>query len=176
MNTNSQFIGRSSKREDGLSSSMQMGKAGEYLACACLLIQGFNAMLSDAGAPYDILIDLGEGKFGRMQVKSTFKMINSRQDKSGRWRHSTLYRFAMRAGRLSDRRINSKQCDYFAFVALDRKLVAFMKYEEVVNKNGFCKTGIEFKTRSVDNSRKCKSGPDPLLIGKFIEDYSFFKI
>lgn len=164
------------RRLDGLSSSLQAAKVGEHLACATLLSQGYNAILSDAGLPYDILVDLGGGKFGRVQVKSTCKMMQARQDKNGKWRHTKLYRFVMRAGRKGDRKIDGSNCDYFAFVALDRRIVAFMRHSDVVAKNGMCKTGIEFKSRSVDNDRVSGVGPDPNVTGKFIEDYLLFTV
>jgi hypothetical protein len=164
------------RREDGLSSSLQFAKAGEHLACVVLLLQGYNAFLVDAGLPYDLLIDLGGGKFGRVQVKSTCKMMGPRLDLIGRKRFTRVYRFSLRAGKKGDRKISGRHCDYFAFVALDQKIVAFMKYNDVVKQNGICKTGIEFKSKNADNSRKVNVGPDPEKIGKFIEDYLIFKI
>lgn len=163
------------KRQDGLSASLQLSKAGEHLACASLLLQGYNAFLAEAGLPYDILVELKNGKFGRVQVKSTCDMMTPRPNKKGHKRFTKLYRFAIRAGRKGDRRISGTHCDYFAFVALDRGIVAFMKHKEVVNPNGLCKTGIEFKSRAIDNSRKVSQGIDPLKHGKFIEDYKKFK-
>ncbi|NJO63640.1 MAG: hypothetical protein HC836_37260 [Richelia sp. RM2_1_2] len=61
---------------DGLSKPLQVAKAGEYLVCAELILQGYNAILADAGSPYDILVELSNVKFIKIQVKSTCKLYN----------------------------------------------------------------------------------------------------
>src|SRR5687767_8883562 len=54
-----EFDRNNQRREDGLSTSLQLSKASEHLACAELILQGFNAFIVDAGLPYDILADRG---------------------------------------------------------------------------------------------------------------------
>ena len=65
-----------------LSHELQIGKAGEYLVCADLIIKGFVAYPSEQGLPYDIVLDNGK-KMLRVQVKTcekprknTVKVIN----------------------------------------------------------------------------------------------------
>ena len=54
------------------SKQLQVGKAGEYLVCADLIIKGFVAFPSEQGLPYDVLLDTGE-KLLKVQVKTTEK-------------------------------------------------------------------------------------------------------
>ncbi len=161
------------KLDNGLSSSLQVGKAAEHLACASLLLQGFNAFLSEAGLPYDILVDY-KGKFYKIQVKSTCKMIKSRPKKNGTTYAST-YRFAVRKGRVMQRKIKLDTCDFLALVALDIKAVAFVPVSIMNRQDGYSKQCIELKTRRI-KYKKGDAGPDPNKFGKFIEDYYEFKV
>ena len=52
------------------SNELQIGKAGEYLACADLIMKGLVAFPSEQGLPYDVLVDTGK-RLLRVQVKST---------------------------------------------------------------------------------------------------------
>ena len=54
------------------SKQLQIGKAGEYLVCADLIMKGFIAFPSEQGLPYDVLLDNGD-KLLRVQVKTTEK-------------------------------------------------------------------------------------------------------
>ena len=54
------------------SKQLQIGKAGEYLVCADLIMKGFIAFPSEQGLPYDVLLDTGE-KLLKVQVKTTEK-------------------------------------------------------------------------------------------------------
>lgn len=51
---------------------MAIGKAGEHLVCADLLLNGQNAMLADQGQPFDVLIIRGK-IIVTVQVKSRLK-------------------------------------------------------------------------------------------------------
>ena len=37
------------------SNMLQIGKAGEYLVCADLILKGYIAFLSEQGLPYDVI-------------------------------------------------------------------------------------------------------------------------
>ena len=54
------------------SRQLQIGKAGEYLVCADLIMKGFIAFPSEQGLPYDVLLDNGK-KLLKVQVKTTEK-------------------------------------------------------------------------------------------------------
>jgi hypothetical protein len=49
------------------SKQLQIGKAGEYLVCADLILKGFVSFPSEQGLPYDVLLDTGE-KLLKIQV------------------------------------------------------------------------------------------------------------
>ena len=50
--------------------AMQIGKAGEYLVCADLILRGVVAFPSEQGLSYDVVADCN-GKLIRLQVKTT---------------------------------------------------------------------------------------------------------
>ena len=62
-------------------SDMQIGKAGEYLVCAELIMMGFIAYPSEQGLPYDIVMDF-EGTLLKVQVKTTRGLMNVLQRKN----------------------------------------------------------------------------------------------
>ncbi len=168
--------GRDFRLHGGLSAPLQMGKAAEHLACAELLMQGWNACLADAGLPYDILVELRDGRFARVQVKSTGMDLTSFTKKNGRGRSVSMqpvYRFALRKSRTGCRRIDLEGCDHLAFVALRSRLVAFPQLPEAYTGAGDVKTLIEFKSRAHKYERFGASGPQPTG-GRYIEDYSVF--
>lgn len=156
---------------DGISKSLQVAKAGEYLVCAELILQGYNAMLSDAGSPYDILVELSNGRFIKIQVKSTCDLLIRKPTINRKYGTSPAYRFAIRRSRTNDRRVDLNKIDYFAFVALDRRLIAFLKASDVATKDGKCKITMDFKTRQIQYEKNGSSGTNPNNVGKFIEDF-----
>jgi len=161
------------RREDGLSSSLQIAKAAEHLVCADLILQGWNAFLADAGLPYDVLVDLGFGQFSRIQVKSTTSMMTERPKPNG-GSYRPIYRFALRRSRTADRRITLESADVLACVALDRRIIAYLKTEQIIKKDGDVPLGIEMKTRALDYSRRGVTGIDSNKVGRFMEDHATF--
>lgn len=94
------------------------------------MLQGFNAFLSDAGLPYDILVDTG-GKILKVQVKGSQRLF----------RHPTrpnrvVYRFGLRRGRGSFVRIDPAYVDIVACVALDKRLVAYVRIDAMITEFG----------------------------------------
>lgn len=109
------------------SKQLQIGKAGEYLVCADLIIKGFIAFPSEQGLPYDVLLDTGE-KLLKVQVKTTEKprVVPQRACKS------QMYVFSIkRAGKDGKTRYNEEEIDLFALVCLDTKEVAYVKNKEM---------------------------------------------
>lgn len=160
------------RREDGLSSSLQIGKAAEHIACADLILQGYNAFLADAGLPYDLVADRGDGRFWRVQVKSTCGIMRKRPKPGGRFYHE-VYRFALRHGRVGDRRVSLAGCDVVACVAVDTRQVAYLSVGSIVQAGGFAPTAVEFKTRRIEYAVPV-SGKNPNVYGRFLEDFSVF--
>lgn len=154
------------QREDGLSSTTQIAKASEHLVCCELILQGHNAYLTDAGQPYDVIVDTGVGQFIRVQVKTTTRMY-------GRPGYPPVYRFPFRKSRTGDRRITAKDVDVFALVALDARQIAWVPVRSVLNGSGYAKTTVELKTRRLFYQRGRK-GVDPNRAGRFMEDFADF--
>jgi hypothetical protein len=167
------------QRADGLSTPLMVGRAGEHLACAELLLQGWTASLADPSLPYDILVDIGT-RFYKIQVKSTCKPIERRK----KYETSStvlVYSFTLRRPavvtrhtRKPERRRNLGLCDFVALVALDRRIVGFMPVEKLLF-NGRYAAKIELKCKAFDYHRAGRAGKDPAKYGLFIDDYLLFE-
>lgn len=107
--------------------ALEIGKAGEHLVCADLILQGYRAFLSDQGLPYDVLVDDGR-KLHRVQVKSSLapKNVNSK----GRNERIAYSWSVRRRGKDGASRLTNDDCDIVAFVALDTGEVAYLPITE----------------------------------------------
>jgi DNA-binding XRE family transcriptional regulator len=104
------------------SNELQIGKAGEYLVCADLILMGFIAFLSEQGLPYDVLLDTGE-KLLRVQVKTTTGVRVVPQRKS----ESKMYIFNIkRHGKNNVNRYTPHEVDLFALVCLETRKVGYL--------------------------------------------------
>ena len=121
-----------------LSKELQIGKVGEHLVCADLILQGYNAFLADQGLPFDVLVEQ-EGNLKRIQVKTTTKLINTKKEHD-------IYRFGLRRGRHLNRRIDIGNLDYVAFVALDIMKIAYIPISLLATEGGKMKQCMEFKS------------------------------
>lgn len=109
------------------SKQLQIGKAGEYLVCADLILKGFIAFPSEQGLPYDILLDTGE-KLLKVQVKTTEKARLVQQ------RNNPIpsYIFSIkRAGANGKTRYEEKEIDLFALVCLDTMQIGYLTNKEM---------------------------------------------
>lgn len=162
---------RNTVRGDGQSSSLLIGKAAEHLVCCELILSGLNAFMVDAGQPYDVLVDRGGGLFWRVSVKTTTRMY----ERAGAY---PVYRFNLRKTAKRgkpERRSSVSEVDVFAFVALDRRLTAFLPVSELTHIAGGAKLMVEFKTRAITYTRqRSNSGLDPATAGRWMEDCSKF--
>ena len=110
-------------RHHGLrvSPEMEVGRAGEHLVMADLLLNGWVAYPTSQGVPYDVAVDIGD-RVIRVQVKST-KMPKTPASLN---RGTPLYVFnTRRAGKGGRRRYSTDDFDVLALVALDRRLIAY---------------------------------------------------
>ena len=113
--------GTSRLRALRVSAAMEVGRAGEYLVMADLLLNGWVAYPTSQGVPYDIAVDIGD-RVIRVQVKST-KMPKTPASLN---RGTPLYLFhTRRAGKGGRRRYSADDFDVLALVALDRRLIAY---------------------------------------------------
>ena len=109
------------------SDKFQIGKAGEYLVCADLLLKGFNVSPAGEALPYDLLLDTGK-KILKVQVKTT-----ETHRKTNQWRGvSGAYVFSIkRKGSNSEKRYEDNEVDIFALVALDTMQIGYIKNEDM---------------------------------------------
>lgn len=109
------------------SKQLQIGKAGEYLVCADLILKGFIAFPSEQGLPYDVLLDTGE-KLLKVQVKTTEKARLIQQ----RNKPTLAYIFSIkRAGANGKTRYQEKEIDLFALVCLDTMKIGYLTNKEM---------------------------------------------
>jgi hypothetical protein len=150
-----------------ISKELQLGKAGEHFVCYDLIYQGYNAFLADQGLPYDIIVDDG-GNLLRVQVRSCQKLRDFPKSKS-------VYRFGTRKGKGTVRKIAARDVDIFAFVALDRPLVAYLP-TFLLSKSDYVVQTVEFKTKQVIYSGRVYSNGTIRTPewGRYIEDYGRF--
>jgi len=118
---------------------LQIGKAGEYLVCADLIIAGFIAYPSEQGLPYDLILDIG-GKLLKVQVKTTRGAKNIPQRKTD----IPAYIFHIgNNGKLNRRKkYNKEHVDLFALVCLKTKNIAYVPFFD-------CKTTMNFRVPSL---------------------------
>lgn len=122
---------------------LEMGKAGEHLVCADLILLGYRAFLSDQGMPYDVVLD-HQGRLYRVQVKSSMRPKNA--NAKGRSPNLVYVFHARRRGRKGlGQRLNSAHCDIVACVGLDTRTVAYFAQAEVAQTLSLFPIGYEFK-------------------------------
>lgn len=109
------------------SKELQIGKAGEYLVCADLILKGFVSFPSEQGLPYDVLLDTGY-KLLKVQVKTTqtYRVVPQRN------RETKCYVFQIkRAGSNGTTRYLETEIDLFALVCLDTMKVGYIKNSDM---------------------------------------------
>lgn len=111
--------------------SIEIGTAGEHLACADLLLLGHRAFLSSAGLPFDLVLDV-DGTLLRVAVKSTQK-ASRRPAREG---NRLCYQFTvtrsrrLHTGKTDARFYDAADVDIVAFCALDLRRVAYCHMKE----------------------------------------------
>ena len=151
------------------SRELQIGKAAEHLVCADLLLQGYEAYLADQGVAYDVIADVG-GRLVKIQVKAT---TSPRRSSLIRGDIKDLYVYSNRRAKRGARVIEPGIADFFAFVALDRKLIAYVPVGLIVGKSGHVKQCLEFRTRQIQYQGAIyRNGMQRPAGGKFFEDFA----
>lgn len=108
---------------------LQIGKAGEYLVCADLILQGYIAFPSEQGLPFDVVLNV-KGNLLKIQVKTTRKAKHIPQRKTD----IPAYVFHIgingsgKKGKKRRVKYDRNQVDIFALVALDTKKIAYIPY------------------------------------------------
>lgn len=136
-----------------LSNELQIGKAGEYLVCADLILKGFVAFPSEQGLPYDVLLDNGK-KLMRVQVKTTSGTRKVQQKAV----ESQAYIFNIkRHGKNNIQRYADNEIDLFAFVCLDVMKVGYLKTKDVpetINIRADHLRGTHYDEKGIDDYKK----------------------
>lgn len=160
--------GGTEKREKGY--EIQMGKAAEHIVVADLILQGYNAFLTDPSSQYDVIVD-HENVLYRIQVKAaTRSMTTSKM-------LGPMYRFGVRRGCGNNKRYEATGIDFLAFVALDQRKVAYLPIGRCQIPSGKMKILFEFKSRIFSyNNRVYSTGKIRVDVGKYLEDYAEFKL
>lgn len=110
-----------------ISNELQIGKAGEYIVCADIIIKGLVCYPSEQGLPYDVVIDNGS-RLLKCQVKTTTAPRKIPQ----RSKDSYAYIFNVkRHGKAGLKRYNENDVDLFALVELETRTVAYIKNKEM---------------------------------------------
>ena len=106
-----------------ISNELQIGKAGEYIVCADLIIKNYIAFPSEQGLPYDIIMDSGKRLF-KIQVKTTFcpRKVPQRNKDS----YAYIFNIQRHGNQNNLRKYNNTEVDFFALVALDSKQIAYI--------------------------------------------------
>ena len=130
-----------------------VGRAGEFLVCAELAIAGYECFLAEGRLPYDVIADVG-GQIVRIQVKTTSGVKPCPQRKN----YTPVYAFqARRVGKMQRKGYEPGQADLVAYVALDRRVIAFMPAEKIAQ-------ATTLRLREFEAIYACKTG-------MFIEDF-----
>lgn len=106
---------------------LQIGKAGEYLVCADLILAGHVAFPSEQGLPFDVVAVVNDRIF-KIQVKTTRRLKAVPQRKL----RSDKYLFNIRRCGKGGRKIYLKNdVDVFALIALDKRIIGYLKADNV---------------------------------------------
>ncbi|MCD6166728.1 hypothetical protein J7K19_08495 [bacterium] len=131
---------------------IQAGKAGEYLVCADLILKGYIAFPSEQGLPYDVVLAVGE-KLYKVQVKTTRRPLPVPQRKNRTEKYCIHIRRCGKGGRRS---YKDGEVDIFAVVALDTKVIGYLKADEAKQTMFFLPEGREPIKVKHGYQSKCK--------------------
>jgi hypothetical protein len=119
--------GRSRQKLLVASRELEVGRAAEHLVCADLLLGGWSAYPTAQGMAYDLAVDTA-GRVIRVQVKATYYPRHPQPH----MRANPAYFFSIkRAGRGGHRIYRDDEFDIYAFVALDRRIIAYFAKAEM---------------------------------------------
>jgi len=114
------------------SKELNIGRAGEYIVLTDLLLKGYQAYDTAQGVGYDVVVDV-DNKLVRLQVKTTMKMRLITQ------RANPIYFFQIkRSGKNGIKFYTQGDFDGFALVALDKKIVFYIIFDDTVKNNSIC--------------------------------------
>lgn len=153
-----------------MSRERQVGKAGEYLVCYDLTMQGLDVFLASRNHAYDIVADTGS-RLLRVQVRTCSAVRDF-----GCQRY--IYRFSTRTARHGTRKADPTVFDLYALVALDVQKIAYLPPSEVLTRKGEVKQTIDMRSKVWPVPRRVYSNGTRISVewGRFFEDYSMVPI
>ncbi|MEO5367789.1 MAG: group I intron-associated PD-(D/E)XK endonuclease [Magnetococcus sp. WYHC-3] len=132
-----------------ISKELNIGRAGQYLTLVDLLSKGIQAFDTAEGVSFDVVAE-HNGKLIRLQVKATQKMRVIREGAN------PIYFFHIkRAGKNGARFYDKNDFDAFALVALDRREVYYLKFDENIKANSICirDKKVEYKAQAMGGTK-----------------------
>ena len=118
---------------------LEVGRAGEYLVAADLLLSGYGAFLTAQGLSCDIILE-ANGRLFKVQVKTTRKPIPV----PNRKKRTQKYCFNVRrCGKNGRRSYRDKEVDLFALVAIDSREIGYIPAENAKQTMFFLPVGSE---------------------------------
>ena len=115
-----------------ISRELNIGRAGEHLAMADLLLKGEQAYTTGQGANYDIIVDKN-GRLIRLQVKTTQKIKYH-----GKCANPVYFFHIKRMGKNGAKRYMAGDFEGFALVVLDRREVYYLKNDGKIGTASIC--------------------------------------
>lgn len=127
-----------------ISKELYIGRAGQYLVLADLLLKGVEVFGTGEGTNYDIVAEC-EGKLIKIQVKTTQKMRVLHESAN-----PIYFYHIKRTGKGGTKYYQMGDFDAFALVALDIKQVFYLPFDESVKANSICirDKNIEYKAQA----------------------------
>lgn len=115
-----------------ISKELNIGRAGEYITLADLLLKGVQAFDTAQGVEYDVIAQV-DGRLIKIQVKTTQKMKLRRQA------FNPIYFFHIkRTGKGGVKVYEKGSFDAFALVAIDRREVYYLPFNDNVKTSSIC--------------------------------------
>jgi len=130
-----------------ISKELQIGRAGQYLVLCDLLLSGVQAFDTGEGAKYDVIADTGD-KLIRLQVKTTQKMRVLHESAN-----PIYFYHIKRSGKNGAKFYEKNDFDAFALVALDRRMVFYLPFNDSVKSNSIC-----IRDKEIDYCGQAKGG------------------
>ena len=132
-----------------ISKELSIGRAGQYLTLADLLLNGVEAFGTGEGTNYDVVAD-DNGKLIKIQVKTTQKMRILRDNS-----HPIYFYHIKRTGKGGTKFYKTGDFDAFALVALDIRQVFYLPFDESVKANSICirDRNVEYKAQSTGGKK-----------------------
>ena len=112
-----------------VSKELNMGRAGEYLVLADLLLKGYQCFDSGQGANYDLIMENNNGKLLKIQVKTTEKI--KQWDKNTNKKNASYFFHTKRCGKNGIKQYKEGDFDLYALVMLDIKQIAYLPFKGI---------------------------------------------